>query len=369
MAAATSHDPAIGRTVPHPSTPSPDLTALTVQAKAVPVGIVESEPSAVTAIAKIARSTVSIVADRKDDGVATGSGFIVSESGYLVTNNHVVGNCKEVGITLPSGNRYPGIVVGRDPASDLAVVKIQAKEPLTPVTFADSDTLKPGEQVIAYGHPLGLSNTATAGIVSAIHRPAASLGLENVLGFIQVDAPINPGNSGGPLVNLRGEVVGINSAKAQGEDNLGFAIPATDARRVIDQIIGSGFATHSKIGVAAVDASERTLMMLRRNKAVGELIKGVQPGNGALVVEVEEGSSAERAGLKIGDKIIAVDGVSIANDGDLRRMVAQEPVGTSVQLSVDRGGRVKSVTVQTALRDVSGSPFLAIAPFHSPAIG
>jgi putative serine protease PepD len=300
-----------------------------------------------SAAAKIRPSVVTIqVASSSEQG--TGSGVILSADGYILTNNHVVsvaGNGGKMTVELGDGSIAAAMLVGADPASDLAVIKIDATS-LTPATFASSAKLVVGQTVVAVGAPLGLSDTVTSGIVSNTARPVRS-GDNNdaVFNAVQTDAAINPGNSGGPLVDLNGEVVGINAAIATestggvqvpgqtssaGSIGIGFAIPSTEATRVADELIKSGKATHAVLGVSAgTSASTST----------------TQATPGALLSKVDSGGAGASAGLQAGD-IVTKIGAQRVNDVDaLIATVRDHAPGESVEVTYVRNGKAATVSV------------------------
>lgn len=249
--------------------------------------------------------------DRPDRSLeqGTGSGFIFDETGLVLTNAHVVEGADEVTVVLKDGQQFPGTVEGADPLTDIAVIKIEAKESLPALELGDSDTLQPGDWAIAIGNPLGLNNTVTMGIISATDRSSSQLGApDQRVNFIQTDAAINPGNSGGPLLNLKGEVIGINTAiiresqesgvTAQG---LGFAIPVKIADRISKQLLNDGKVAHPYLGIRMVSVSAETKALLQE-----ELDLQVQQEKGVLVVDVLSDSPAAAAQLKSGDVIVQI---------------------------------------------------------------
>ncbi|MFO7965470.1 MAG: DegQ family serine endoprotease [Desulfobacterales bacterium] len=266
-----------------------------------------------------------------------GSGFIIDEGGYIVTNNHVIEDADEIKVKLVDGREYEGKIVGRDPNTDLALLKIDASEPLTPLPFGDSDKLKVGTWVTAIGSPFGLEQTVTAGIVSAKGRTIGSGPYDD---FIQTDASINPGNSGGPLVDLRGRVVGINTAIVAGGQGIGFAIPINMAAGIIDQLMESGEVTRGWIGVAIQEMTPE----------LADYYK-IKNHKGVLVTEVYENDPADKAGIKQKDVIIAVDGKPVTTPRDLSMRIAGMAVGSKVSIDLIRDGKKKSVEVKPAKRN------------------
>jgi serine protease Do len=260
-----------------------------------------------------------------------GSGFVVSKDGYILTNNHVVAGAEQLKVKVPDGNEYEAKLIGRDEATDLAVIKLDprgVKGSLEPLTFGDSDALDVGEWVVAIGSPFGLASTVTAGIVSAKGRSITPKETgRNYEDFIQTDAAINPGNSGGPLLNLQGEVVGVNSAIASrtgGYEGIGFAIPSNVAKAVMDNIIAHGKVVRGWLGVDLADASPQGLDGVR--------------STGAEVKKSLENSPAEQAGLREGDIITKFNGKPV-NESRLRTAIAITPPGSQVQLEYLRDGK------------------------------
>ncbi|MCW2670143.1 MAG: Peptidase and chymotrypsin/Hap [Frankiales bacterium] len=278
----------------------------------------------------------------------TGSGVIIRSAGYILTNNHVVAaaaNGGTVNVTLADGTTVPAHIVGTDITTDLAVIKIDGQTGLKAATFAASDALKIGQAVIAVGAPLGLSNTVTEGIVSTLHRPVAtgdSTSSQAVIDAVQTDAAINPGNSGGALVDLAGRVVAIPSAIAStgssgsgqsGNIGVGFGIPSETATKVADQLISTGHAVHSQIGVGlASDSSSST----------------GTPGNGATIANVNAGSPAAKAGLQAGDVVTKVNSRLITDSVSLIAAIRSYDPGTTVTLTYTRGGSPKTTKVTLA---------------------
>lgn len=260
-----------------------------------------------------------------------GSGFIISEDGYVVTNNHVVDRAQDIQVILEGGEKYEAKVIGKDPKTDLALLKIEPKGKLPAIVFGDSDKLRIGDWVIAIGNPFGLGHTVTAGIVSAKGRV---LGFGNYDDFIQTDAPINPGNSGGPLFNLQGEVVGVNTAIVAGGQGIGFAIPINMARNVVEQIKDKGRVIRGWLGVLV-------------QQVTPEIAEGMnlKEPRGALVSDVTPGGPAEKAGIKRGDVIVGINEHEVKSVSDLTSAVALTPPGTQSKLHVIREGEEKEITV------------------------
>jgi serine protease Do len=264
-----------------------------------------------------------------------GSGFIVSREGYIITNNHVVENADEVTVRLNNEHEFKAEVIGRDPKTDLALVKIDAHEKLFAVPLGDSDALHVGEWVMAIGNPFGLSHTVTTGIVSAKGRVIGAGPYDN---FIQTDASINPGNSGGPLFNIRGEVVGINTAIIAGGTGIGFAVPVNMAKEVMPQLKEHGKVTRGWIGVYIQEITDDLQESL-----------DLKDRNGALVADVDDGSPADKAGVKRSDVIVAFNGKPITKMEELPRAVAATPVGKKVEMDVIRDGKTKTLEIEVGL--------------------
>jgi serine protease Do len=255
-----------------------------------------------------------------------GSGVIVSPDGYIITNNHVIEQADEIRVTLLDKRSFRARIIGADPKTDVAVVKIDARN-LPTVRWGDSDRLQVGEFVLAIGNPFGLSHTVTMGIISAVGR--ADVGIADYEDFIQTDAAINPGNSGGPLVNIKGELIGINTAifsKSGGYQGIGFAVPCNMAHLVMDQLEKQGKVTRGWLGVTIQELTPDLSQKF-----------GLKSSNGALVGDVAKGSPAEKAGIKRGDIILAFDGKKVNDVGGLRNMVAQSRVGSEIAISIQRG--------------------------------
>ncbi|CAO3353018.1 Do family serine endopeptidase [Azospirillum melinis] len=269
--------------------------------------------------------------------VSAGSGVIIdARNGYVVTNNHVVENAQEIAVTLKDRRRLRAKLIGRDAATDIALLQIKA-DGLAALSIGDSDRTKVGDFVVAIGNPFGLGQTVTSGIVSAMGR--SGLKIEGYEDFIQTDASINPGNSGGALVNFQGELIGINTAiigPAGGSVGIGFAVPVSIVRSVVEQLREYGEVRRGRLGVAIQD--------LTPDLAESMSLKGDE---GALIAKIERGSPADSGGLRSGDVVIAVDGRPVRSATDFRNRIGLLRVGTPVQLTVMREGGQKSVTVRT----------------------
>ncbi len=255
-----------------------------------------------------------------------GSGFIINRDGYILTNDHVVRDAETIKVKLSNDTTYTGKVVGGDPKTDIAVIKIDSKEPLPVAVLGDSSKLQVGQWAIAIGNPFGLDRTVTVGVVSATGR--SNMGIETYEDFIQTDASINPGNSGGPLLNIHGEVIGINSAIVASGQGIGFAIPINMAKHVVEQLISKGTVSRGWLGVSIQPVTEDIAASFGLKKAAG-----------ALVNEVVAGSPAAKAGIKQGDIIVAVDGNNIKEVSHLQRLVGELAVGKRVEVTVFREGK------------------------------
>jgi serine protease Do len=268
-----------------------------------------------------------------------GTGFIIDRDGFIVTNNHVVADANEIKVVLKDKREFDAKVVGRDPQTDLALIKIEAKEELPTVRLGSSDKLQVGEWVAAIGSPFGLEQTLTVGIVSAKGRVIGSGPYDD---FIQTDASINPGNSGGPLVNMNGEVVGINTAIIAGGQGIGFAIPIDLANNIIEQLKTNGEVTRGWLGITIQDLK-------------GDLAEyyNLKDKNGVLVAEVIPGDPADKAGIKPHDIIIDVNGEKVMNSHELTAMAAKLTVGDKATLTVLRDGKQKHFDVVVGKRPLT----------------
>ncbi|MEX5215298.1 MAG: Do family serine endopeptidase [Nitrospiraceae bacterium] len=271
-----------------------------------------------------------------------GSGVIVSSDGYIITNNHVVADAVDVEVLLTDRRQFKGRVVATDPRTDVAVVKIQAAT-LPTVPWGDSSKLSVGDFVLAIGNPLGLSRTVTFGIVSAVGR--ADVGVADYEDFIQTDAPINPGNSGGALVNIWGELVGINTAIASptgGSVGVGFAVPSNMARTVMQSLLKSGRVVRGFLGASTQDVTPLLSKVFK-----------LPDVKGAIITDLQAKGSAERAGLRRGDVVVRFDGREIPDGGHLRNVIAAAPIGSRHKVEIVRDGRLfqADLAVQEAPRE------------------
>ncbi|MCA9783134.1 MAG: DegQ family serine endoprotease [Candidatus Cloacimonetes bacterium] len=272
-----------------------------------------------------------------------GSGFVYKSDGYILTNNHVVEKADRLKVTFTDGRELEATVVGTDPETDVALIKVDAKG-LTTLSLGQSSALDIGDWVLAIGNPFGLSSTVTAGIVSAMGR--SRVGLVDYEDFIQTDAAINPGNSGGPLLNLKGEVVGINSAifsRSGGSVGIGFAIPVDMVRTVEEQLLADGRVTRGFLGVSIQDVSQDLMHAFE-----------LPDNKGVLIASVQEGSPADKAGLKNGDVVTSIDGHPVENASQLRNRAAMTAPGTTVNMQLRRDGQNLRVPVTVGYRDGEG---------------
>lgn len=285
---------------------------------------------------------------------AVGSGFIISADGYVVTNNHVIERAEEIEIILNNGERHAATVQGRDPKTDLALLKVNADKPLPYVELGDSDQARVGDWVLAVGNPFGLGGSVTAGIISARGRDIQAGPFDD---FLQVDAPINRGNSGGPLFDSTGQVIGINTAiysPSGGSVGIGFAIPAAMASDIVEQLKSSGAVERGWLGVQFQPVNDAVAASLGLDEAIG-----------ALVADVVEDSPASKAGLQTGDVIISVAGKDLDEAKDLPRIIAAARAGSELEMQILRAGKVRNVDVEIG-RSEQDVVAAAEAPARSP---
>jgi serine protease Do len=278
-----------------------------------------------------------------------GSGFVIDRDGTILTNNHVVDNAQKITVRLADDREYEAKVVGKDPKTDIAIIKIDGQRNLAVATLGDSDRLEVGEWVMAIGNPFGLDNTVTSGIVSAKGRRIGQGPYDN---FIQTDASINPGNSGGPLINLRGEVVGINSAifsQSGGNIGIGFAIPINLVKELLPQLRGKGKVTRGYLGVSIQKVTPEIAESL-----------GLEKASGALVAGVMKDGPAERAGVKVGDVVVEFDGREVKDSSDLPLLVARTAVDKRVRLKVLRDKA--EVALSAVVGELKEEELVASAP-------
>lgn len=266
-----------------------------------------------------------------------GSGFLIDAEGYIVTNNHVIEDADQIKVRLSNGEEYEGEVVGRDPNTDLALIKIKGAKELTPLVLGDSEELKVGSWVVAIGSPFGLEQTVTAGIVSAKKRVIGAGPYDD---FIQTDASINPGNSGGPLLDLQGRVVGINTAIVASGQGIGFAIPINMAKTIVNQLKDKGEVTRGWLGVAIQDVTPELAEYY-----------GLEQRKGVLVTQVFEGDPADQAGVRQNDIIISINDQPVATGRELSAIIANTPVGEKTKITLVRDGRQRTLTAVVAKRE------------------
>jgi len=272
----------------------------------------------------------------------TGSGFILSQTGEILTNAHVVADTDTVQVTLKDGRTFEGRVAGVDSVTDLAVVKINASK-LPIVKLGNSQNLIPGQWAIAIGNPLGLDNTVTLGIISATDRTSAQVGVpDKRVSFIQTDAPINPGNSGGPLLNAQGEVIGVNTAIRADAQGLGFAIPIETAARIANELFTKGRVEHPFLGVEMVDLSPNKRQQINQDNNLN-----IKQDAGIAIKGVMENSPAQKAGLRPGDIIQKVNGKSVKTAAQVQKQVESSVVGDILQIEVNRNGKLQTFKVQS----------------------
>ncbi len=295
-----------------------------------------------------------------------GSGVVISSDGYILTNNHVVEDAEEVKVTFASGEEYPAKVIGRDPKTDVALIKVEPKAPLEAATLGDSDAIRVGDPVVAIGNPFGLEGTVTSGIVSAKGR---QIGAGPYDDFLQTDAAINPGNSGGPLFDLEGKVVGINTAIVARGQGVGFAIPINLAKALVPQLKADGRVTRGWLGVTIQPVTPALAKSL-----------GIEGTDGALVADVAEGGPAAKAGLQAGDVIVGLDGKPVEKSGGLPTLVSGLKPGSTAKVEVVRDGARRTLDVAIGTMpsdevaeagDATGRPDearvgIALAPVPAP---
>ncbi|MEM7795088.1 MAG: HhoA/HhoB/HtrA family serine endopeptidase [Cyanobacteria bacterium P01_C01_bin.118] len=273
----------------------------------------------------------------------TGSGFILTADGQVMTNAHVVEGAQKVRVTLNDGRTFDGDVIGTDPVTDVAVVKINGENlPMAPLGATDS--LAAGQWAIAIGNPLGLDNTVTAGIISALGRTSSQVGISDKrVQFIQTDAAINPGNSGGPLLNAQGEVIGMNTAIRAGAQGLGFAIPIETAKRIGDQLFETGEVQHPYLGIQMVNLNAE---MRDRINDDEDIDFNIEADSGVMVIRVMEGTPAESAGIQRGDVISKVNDVDVATATEVQAQVEASSIGKPLKVEVARQGKTKTLAIK-----------------------
>ena len=262
-----------------------------------------------------------------------GSGFVYDDEGHVITNQHVVDGAESVSVKFTDGSTYDAEVVGSDPSTDVAVLKVDAPASiLEPLALGDSDAVEVGDGVVAIGSPFGLEQTVTTGIVSALHRQITSPNNFAIDDAIQTDAAINHGNSGGPLLDLRGRVIGVNSqieSESGGNDGVGFAVPSNTVEKIADALIADGSVEHAYLGVSTEDAED---------------------GGGASIAEVRSGTPAAEAGLRSGDVVTAIDGRAVTSSDELRRLIDSSSPGDTVELTLERDGQTKTLQAELGSR-------------------
>jgi Do/DeqQ family serine protease len=269
----------------------------------------------------------------REEPRSSGSGVIVDPAGYILTNNHVIENAQDITVRLSDSRKFTATLVGRDPKTDLAVLKVESPTPLPAASLGDSERLRVGQWVVAIGNPFGLDRTVTVGIVSATAR--TRVGVATYENFIQTDASINPGNSGGPLANLDGRVIGINTAIVAAGQGIGFSIPINEAKSVMAQLIARGKVVRGWLGIAIQDVTDELASSF-----------GVREREGVLVADVMKGGPGEAAGLRPGDVIVDLGGTKIGEVPDLQRRVANVAPGQTVAVGVVREGKPQRLSVR-----------------------
>jgi len=275
-----------------------------------------------------------------------GSGFIIRNDGLILTNAHVVSGADTVMVKLKDGRELQGKVMGADPLTDVAVVKVQGAN-LPTVRLGNADQLRPGEWAIAIGNPLGLENTVTMGIISATGRSSSDVRVpDKRVNFIQTDAAINPGNSGGPLLNQRGEVIGMNTAIIGGAQGLGFAIPINTAQRIADQLVAKGRVDHAYLGIRMATLTPE---LRRQINSDPETNLKVNADRGVVIVGIMRGSPAAQSGLQLGDVIQRINGQTINTADEVQQAVDKTSVGNTMQVDLTRNGRTISKSVRVGI--------------------
>ncbi|MBD2775135.1 HhoA/HhoB/HtrA family serine endopeptidase [Iningainema tapete] len=272
-----------------------------------------------------------------------GSGFVIDSAGHILTNAHVVDDADTVAVSFQDGRILQGQVLGKDPVTDVAVIQVQA-ENLPTVALGDSDKVRQGQWAIAIGNPLGLQETVTVGVISGTERSSATIGIpDKRVGFIQTDAAINPGNSGGPLLNAKGEVIGINTAIIRGTQGLGFAIPINTARAIAQQLISTGKVDHPYIGVQMLALNPQIQQQINNTPNSGIRVEEDQ---GILVVQVGKNSPAAKAGLRTGDVIQAINNQPVTKPSTVQQLLDKAGIGGKLEMEVLRKGRTVTLTLE-----------------------
>ncbi|HEY8204539.1 MAG TPA: trypsin-like peptidase domain-containing protein [Pyrinomonadaceae bacterium] len=335
--ALTVNSPA---SITDPSTASDEQNNIEVY-KAIAPGVVYIQSTT------IARDFFGLFSEARE---GAGSGSIIDDQGDILTNYHVIADAQKLTVSLGGGKNYPARVVGRDPDTDLAVIRLIEKptEAITVVPLGDSDRLIVGQKVLAIGNPFGLDRTLTTGVISGLQRPIRALNGRPIEGAIQTDASINPGNSGGPLLDSHGRMIGINSqieSPSGASAGVGFAIPVNIAKRVVPQLVQNGYVRRPKLGVTPRDV-ESLGAQVRLPVDYGTMIWNVQPGGAAANAGLRGLVQTEDGDIELGDIIIALDGEKISNSDDLYRVLDKHQVGETVQIEVVRNGRHMTVPVR-----------------------
>jgi serine protease Do len=282
------------------------------------------------------------VTPRQEIRRGEGSGFIINADGTILTNAHVVANAQKVQVLLSDNRVFPGRVLGVDKLTDVAVVKVDAPAPLPAVELGESRSLRSGQFVVALGSPLGFENTVTSGIVSALSRPSARLGIaDGKVNFIQTDAAINPGNSGGPLIDIQGRVIGMNTAIIQGAQGLGFAIPIDLAKDISSQLIQQGKVTRTFVGVKMITLSPEVLQALQQRGV------SLSAKTGVLIQEVLPNSPAQKAGLEPGDVVVKIGDSPVTDGTQIQAAIDKTKPGQTLAFTVNRQGALTPVSVRT----------------------
>lgn len=279
-----------------------------------------------------------------------GSGSIIDDQGDILTNYHVIANAEKLTVSFGGGKNYPAKVVGRDPDTDLAVIRLleSPKEQITVVPLGDSDKLIVGQKVLAIGNPFGLDRTLTTGVISGLQRPIRAQNGRQIEGAIQTDASINPGNSGGPLLDSHGRMIGINSqieSPSGASAGVGFAIPVNIAKRIVPQLVRNGYVQRPKLGINPRDV-ESLSGQARLPVSYGVLIWAVQPGGAAANAGLRGLVQTENGDVELGDIIIAIDGEKVSNNDGLLKILDKHQVGETVSVEVMRNGRTMTVSVK-----------------------
>ncbi len=347
LAAATDGGPAsLTSAAPAAAAPAPAPASAPTELKMAPLSFApiakRADPSVVTIYTSGEEEGRGVFARRRGSHTqkGLGTGFIVDKEGVIITNNHVIEGADEITVLLSDEHRYPAKVTGRDPRTDIAVVKIDGAKDLTAIPLGDSDALEVGDWVVAIGNPFGLSHTVSAGIVSAKGRGGNDVRLDSsgYYNFLQTDASINPGNSGGPLLNLKGEVVGMNTAiRGDGAQGIGFAIPINMVKQLMPMLLKDGHFTRSALGVIIRDARDLTPEEHKQLKVAGE--------KGAVIQQIEPGGPADKAKIEVGDVIVGFEGQAIDRGSLLQWLASTAGVGKTVTVRVLRGGKPVDLSV------------------------